>query len=203
MRLYRTCTAPHLGAQIIVWPESAIPALESNIRELPRQRARRGGRARLARWSWGCVRTRSAAPATTTTRSARGRRREQWYYKRRLVPFGEFFPVPAVGARLDAADEPAVLGFRRRLRAQAPLQAAGGRRSRRRSATKTPTASSSSRSRGARRCSSTSPTTHGSAIPPRRTSTCTSAACARWRPGRPMLRATNDGVTALIADDGR
>ena len=32
-----------------------------------------------------------------------------WYYKRRLVPFGEFFPVPEAVRKLDAAAEPAVL----------------------------------------------------------------------------------------------
>ncbi len=28
-----------------------------------------------------------------------------WYYKRHLVPFGEYFPVPAFVRSLDAADE--------------------------------------------------------------------------------------------------
>ncbi len=32
MQLYVDLTVPHLGADIIVWPESAIPALEQNIR---------------------------------------------------------------------------------------------------------------------------------------------------------------------------
>jgi hypothetical protein len=106
-------------------------------------------------------------------------------------------------ARMDAAHEPAVLRFR-----------TGSRQIQRRCLPPAkpiaPTVcyedaygSEQLGSCGSRRCSSTSPTTPGSATRPRRTSTSTSAACVRSRAAAPMLRATNDGVTALIGHDGQ
>ena len=48
MQLYADLMVPHLGADVIVWPESAIPALEENVRpylaQMSRARATRTAR---------------------------------------------------------------------------------------------------------------------------------------------------------------
>ena len=127
---------------------------------------------------------------------------EQWYYKRRLVPFGEFFPVPAAvrdWMRLMNLPYSDFAAGRR-----GPGAARGGRRDAR--------AHHLLRGRLCRRSSwrwrdaptllvnvtndawfgdSTAPHQHLDISRMRSLET-----------GRPMLRATNDGVTALIAHDG-
>ncbi|HET9692846.1 MAG TPA: apolipoprotein N-acyltransferase [Steroidobacteraceae bacterium] len=94
MQLYVDLTLPHLGTAIVVWPESAVPALEEYVRPYL---ARVSGAA-LARGSsliMGLIRR---DPATGSYyNSISGWTMgvpQQWYDKRRLVPFGEFFPVP-------------------------------------------------------------------------------------------------------------
>ena len=57
--------------------------------------------------------------------------------------------------------------------------------------------------RAPRRCSSTSPTTRGTGIRSARCSTTDRRRCARSRPARPMLRATNTGITSAIDHHGR
>ncbi|HEX9208352.1 MAG TPA: apolipoprotein N-acyltransferase [Steroidobacteraceae bacterium] len=96
MQLYVDLTVPQLGADIIVWPESAIPALEQSIR--PFLDAVAGAaRSRGSALVTGLIRRDAATgshynsiAAWSTTDAV-----PQWYDKRRLVPFGEFFPVPA------------------------------------------------------------------------------------------------------------
>jgi apolipoprotein N-acyltransferase len=127
---------------------------------------------------------------------------EQWYDKRRLVPFGEFFPVPAqVREWLRLMNLP-YSDFAAGPRDQPPLAAAGEQLA--------PTicyedAYASEQLHIARHATllvnvsndawfgdSTAPHQH--------------LDISRMRAleaGRPMLRATNDGVTALIGHDGR
>ncbi len=83
------------GARLIVWPEAALPVLANNITEYLAD-LHRLGHEHHADFAIGLV---NFLPATEQffngllvigeAGSADG-----WYYKRHLVPFGEYFPVP-------------------------------------------------------------------------------------------------------------
>jgi apolipoprotein N-acyltransferase len=94
MARYANLTAQAWGARLIVWPESALPELASSIPEYL-ESLRKDGRAHDADFAIGLV---NYQPATQQffngllVMSASG---EGWYYKRHLVPFGEYFPVPS------------------------------------------------------------------------------------------------------------
>jgi apolipoprotein N-acyltransferase len=94
MQLYADLTAPHLGTPIIVWPESAVPSLEENVRpylEAVSTAALGHGSALLM----GLIRRDPASGAYHNSIAGwTADVPQQWYDKRRLVPFGEFFPVP-------------------------------------------------------------------------------------------------------------
>ena len=92
LELYRKLTAPHLGAGIIVWPESALAAPVHML----------GG---FLGPEWDAAKRSGSTLVLGQLR--RDPRREiyynavlalgdepQWYAKRRLVPLAEFFPVP-------------------------------------------------------------------------------------------------------------
>jgi apolipoprotein N-acyltransferase len=126
---------------------------------------------------------------------------EQWYYKRRLVPFGEFFPVPAAVRDWMRLMNLPYSDFEAGASDQEPLAVAGELLA--------PTicyedAYASEQLALVRRSTllvnvtndawfgdSTAPHQHLDISRMRSLET-----------GRPMLRATNDGVTALIAHDG-
>ncbi len=93
LELYRSLTAAHLGADIIVWPESALAAPVHML----------GG---FLGPQWDAAKRNGSTLVLGQLR--RDPRREiyynavlalgdepQWYAKRRLVPLSEFFPVPA------------------------------------------------------------------------------------------------------------
>jgi apolipoprotein N-acyltransferase len=91
---YSRLTEQAWGARIIVWPEAALPVLANEIQDyLQGLQAR--GRAHGADFAIGLV---NYLPQTgqyyngllVLSDSGGG-----WYYKRHLVPFGEYFPVPA------------------------------------------------------------------------------------------------------------
>ena len=199
MRLYAGLTEPHLGAQIIVWPESAIPALETTIRDFlgnVQQAAASHGSAIIM----GLVR-REPGSDNYYNSIAAWSPQEQWYAKRRLVPFGEFFPVPATVRRWMRLMNLPYSDFAAGPDDQTPLEAAGQKLA--------PTicyedAYGAEQLRLAAASSllvnvtndawfgdSTAPHQHVDISRMRSLET-----------GRPMLRATNDGVTALIAYDG-
>jgi apolipoprotein N-acyltransferase len=197
--LYAGLTAPHLGADIIVWPEAALPALERDIRPFL-DSLRAAARGRGSDVILGQLRRDPESGAYFNALLALGES-EQWYDKRRLVPFGEFFPVPAqVREWLRLMNLP-YSDFEAGADDQPPLAAAGE--------TLAPTicyedAYASEQLQLVRNSTllvnvtndawfgdSTAPHQHLDISRMRALET-----------GRPMLRATNDGVTALIAHDG-
>jgi apolipoprotein N-acyltransferase len=91
--LYLSLTRPHLGADIVVWPEVAIPAPVATIRDFL-DRVRSEAAAAGSSFVTGALRVDPASNEYYNAIGAWGPA-EQWYHKRRLVPFGEYFPVPS------------------------------------------------------------------------------------------------------------
>jgi len=96
---YRALNREALGQQLIVWPESALPMLAHEA-EVYLASIRAEARARnsdvmigLLRYDFDSGEIRNGLLAMS------GDEASSWYYKRRLVPFGEFFPVPALVRR--------------------------------------------------------------------------------------------------------
>jgi len=92
LELYRSLTQPVLGRDLIVWPEASLPALAHELNDyLAKLWAE--ARARHSDLVLGLLhfdfedRTYHNGLLALSDRS-------YWYDKRRLVPFGEFFPVP-------------------------------------------------------------------------------------------------------------
>ena len=91
--LYRDLTLPHLGKDIVLWPESALPDMPDQLRDFV---------SRI----WSAARAKNTTLITGMLRYGKDENDirngllaldedAQWYDKRRLVPFGEFFPVPS------------------------------------------------------------------------------------------------------------
>jgi apolipoprotein N-acyltransferase len=202
MQLYVDLTVPYLGTDIIVWPESAVPALEQYIRPFLEQVA---GAARSSGSSliMGLIRRDAATGEHHNSIAgwARDEPTQQWYDKRRLVPFGEFFPVPAqVREWLRLMNLP-YSDFAPGRDDQSPLRVAGQALA--------PTVcyedAYGSEQLSLLRQSTllvnvTNDAWFGDSTAPHQ-----HLDISRMRSlesGRAMLRATNDGVTALIAYDG-
>ncbi len=201
MQLYADMMVPHLGADVIVWPESAIPSLEANVRPFLAQMsalANENGSSLLM----GLLRRDAATGSYYNSVAAWALEQPvQWYDKRRLVPFGEFFPVPqAVREWLRLMNLP-YSDFEPGRADPAPLRAAGE--------TFAPTIcyedAYGSEQLGLARQSTllvnvTNDAWFGDSTAPHQ-----HLDISRMRSlesGRAMLRATNDGVTALIEHDG-
>ena len=92
LKLYRELTRQALGSRIIVWPEAALPALAHEVDDYLKERFREArGRGSdlivgVLRYDFTRKEYRNSIVAMSDERS--------WYDKRRLVPFGEYFPVP-------------------------------------------------------------------------------------------------------------
>jgi apolipoprotein N-acyltransferase len=93
VRLYQDLTLPHLGKDVILWPESALPLLAHEamhyVGPLSNEAHRRGSRLVTGLVKYDFERRSYYNALVALDEEA------QWYYKRRLVPFGEFFPVPS------------------------------------------------------------------------------------------------------------
>ena len=90
---YSSLTAQAWGARLIVWPEAALPVLANSIQDYLHA-LQQLGHAHGADFAIGLV---DYQPATKQFRNGLLVLSESgggWYYKRHLVPFGEYFPVP-------------------------------------------------------------------------------------------------------------
>ena len=92
LELYRSLTLPYLGRDLIVWPEAALPALAHELNDYLAHlwsEAHASGTdlvTGLLRYDFKTASYYNGLLALSDGM--------HWYYKRRLVPFGEFFPVP-------------------------------------------------------------------------------------------------------------
>lgn len=93
LELYRTLTEPHFGARIILWPEAALPDLAHVLTDYL-QTLWQDARARGSDVVTGLLHQDPETAKVFNGVLALGQQ-AQWYDKRRLVPFGEYFPVPA------------------------------------------------------------------------------------------------------------
>jgi apolipoprotein N-acyltransferase len=94
MRRYSELTAQAWGARLIVWPESALPILANDIPDYLR-RLQELGRAHDADFAIGLVNYSLETQRFYNGLLVLNQMGRGWYYKRHLVPFGEYFPVPA------------------------------------------------------------------------------------------------------------
>ncbi len=94
LRRYHDLTMRGLGRRLIVMPESAPPDLANNIvpwiKDLYRQAHSRGSGL-----LFGVLRASDDAPHQYFNAVLALDERPSWYDKRHLVPFAEYFPVPA------------------------------------------------------------------------------------------------------------
>jgi len=123
LQLYHDLTQPHLGANIIVWPESALAAPQYLLGDyLSREwaEAREAGSSLVL----GQLQHEAARDVYFNSVLALGDE-PQWYSKRRLVPLSEFFPIPSFMADwLRGMDLP-YSGFEAGARTQPALDAGG------------------------------------------------------------------------------
>jgi apolipoprotein N-acyltransferase len=94
MKRYSRLTAQAWGARLIVWPEAALPVLAPDIQDYL-QRLQEQGRAHDADFAIGLVNYEPATKRYYNGLLVMSESGSGWYYKRHLVPFGEYFPVPA------------------------------------------------------------------------------------------------------------
>jgi apolipoprotein N-acyltransferase len=121
--LYRELTKQHLGAKIIIWPEAALPALSHELTQVLSQEwtAAHGAGSALV---LGQVRYDFDEKVYFNAVLALDKE-PQWYAKRRLVPLGEYFPVPQWALDwLQGMDLP-YSGFKAGVRDQDALDAGG------------------------------------------------------------------------------
>ncbi len=90
---YRALNREALGARIIVWPESAIPVLAHEAK-VYLAAIRRESEAQGSDVMIGLLRFDLETGDIRNGLYSMSAAGDGWYFKRRLVPFGEFFPVP-------------------------------------------------------------------------------------------------------------
>ncbi|HET8701922.1 MAG TPA: apolipoprotein N-acyltransferase [Nitrococcus sp.] len=122
---YRTLSEPYFGAQLMVWPETAVPMYYDQVRAvyldpLAREAARHGTTILTG------VPVRDPASGDAFNAVARLGEPPEFYYKRHLVPFGEYVPFRDVfGGALDILGAP--MSDFTPGHSAAPLSAAGHR----------------------------------------------------------------------------
>jgi apolipoprotein N-acyltransferase len=94
MQRYLHLTGDAWGSRLIIWPEAALPALAPNIPEYLKN-LQEQGRAHDADFAIGLVDYRAETKRYFNGILVLNQSGDGWYYKRHLVPFGEYFPVPA------------------------------------------------------------------------------------------------------------
>jgi apolipoprotein N-acyltransferase len=103
MQRYLRLSGEAWGSRLIIWPEASLPALAPDIQDYLKELAQQG-RAHDADFAIGLVDYRPQSKeyfngilvlGAGGGARATGEAGEVWYYKRHLVPFGEYFPVPA------------------------------------------------------------------------------------------------------------
>ncbi len=122
---YRDLTRTALGADVIVWPESAVPDLINNHTDymiaINREASVRGSALVT-----GVIRASDDGRQYFNSVLALDRE-VGWYDKHHLVPFAEFFPVPAFVRRWLRLMNLPYSDFTRGARYQSPLAVAGQR----------------------------------------------------------------------------
>jgi apolipoprotein N-acyltransferase len=94
MQRYLHLTGDAWGSRLIIWPEAALPALAPNIQDYLMS-LHEQGRAHDADFAIGLVNYLPETKLYFNGILVLNKPGNGWYYKRHLVPFGEYFPVPA------------------------------------------------------------------------------------------------------------
>jgi apolipoprotein N-acyltransferase len=92
LKLYRNLTVPHWGTDLIVWPESTLPAWAEQLTDYLSNMWQEA-QARRSHLVIGQIHVdeRDGRPYNSVLSMSDT---VQWYNKHHLVPFGEYFPVP-------------------------------------------------------------------------------------------------------------
>lgn len=94
MQRYLRLTGEAWDAQLIIWPEAALPALSTDLQDYLHA-LKQQALAHHADLAIGLVDYRPESKQYFNGILVLGAAGDGWYYKRHLVPFGEYFPVPA------------------------------------------------------------------------------------------------------------
>jgi apolipoprotein N-acyltransferase len=94
MQRYLRLTGEAWGSRLIIWPEASLPALAPDIQDYL-NKLKEQGRSHDADVAIGLVNYLPATKRYFNGILVLGEAADGWYYKRHLVPFGEYFPVPA------------------------------------------------------------------------------------------------------------
>ncbi|MEX0901066.1 MAG: apolipoprotein N-acyltransferase [Gammaproteobacteria bacterium] len=122
--LYQGLTEQHWDADLIVWPEAALPALKHQLDPYLDELAARAARNEASIVMGILVREGTAAPFDYFN-AVLSLDDGGLYYKRHLVPFGEFFPIPGFMREWLRMLSLPYSDFTRGPRDQPPLRAAG------------------------------------------------------------------------------